>query len=214
VNGVVVVTDRRQAEAAGRSLRDTVASALDGGAEGVLLREKDLRSDERAWLAVDLRAVTAASGAALVVASDIGLALSSGADGVHLASTDWWPDDDVRAGLGVGRSCHTVDDLVAAEQRQAGWATYSPVFATASKPGYGPPLGADGLAAGCRAVPSLAVLALGGVDATTAGRCIAAGAAGVAVMGAVMGAADPAAVVRALVVAVGRATRAREGAGR
>jgi thiamine-phosphate pyrophosphorylase len=214
VNGVVVVTDRRQAEAAGRSLRDTVASALDGGAEGVLLREKDLRSDERAWLAVDLRAVTAASGAAFVVTSDIGLALSSGADGVHLASTDRWPDDDAGAGLGVGRSCHTVDDLVAAEQRQAGWATYSPVFATASKPGYGPPLGADGLAAGCRAVPSLAVLALGGVDATTAGRCIAAGAAGVAVMGAVMGAADPAAVVRALVVAVGRATRAREGAGR
>jgi thiamine-phosphate pyrophosphorylase len=214
VNGVVVVTDRRQAEAAGRSLRDTVASALDGGAEGVLLREKDLRRDERARLAVDLRAVTAASGVALVVASDIGLARSSGADGVHLASTDRWPDDDVRAGLGVGRSCHSVDDLVAAEQRQAGWATYSPVFATASKPGYGPPLGADGLAAGCRAVPSLAVLALGGVEATTAGRCIAAGAAGVAVMGAVMGAADPAAVVRALVVAVGRATRAREGTGR
>jgi thiamine-phosphate pyrophosphorylase len=214
VNGVVVVTDRRQAEAAGRSLRDTLACALDGGAAGVLLREKDLPRDERARLADDLRAVTAASGAALVVASDVGLALSSGADGVHLASTDRWPDDDVPAGLGVGRSCHTVDDLVAAEQRRAGWATYSPVFATASKPGYGPPLGVDGLAAGCRAVPSLAVLALGGVNADTAGRCVAAGAAGAAVMGAVMGAADPSAVVRALVVAVGRATPARERAER
>jgi thiamine-phosphate pyrophosphorylase len=212
VKGVVVVTDRRQAAAAGRALRDTVASALDGGARGVLLREKDLLRDERARLADDLRALTAASGAALVVASDVGLAVSSGADGVHLASTDPWPDD--RVGLGVGRSCHTVDDLVAAAQRHAGWATYSPVFATASKPGYGPPLGADGLAAGCRAVPSLAVLALGGVDPNTAGRCIAAGAAGVAVMGAVMGAADPAALVRALVVAVGRATPAREGADR
>ncbi len=210
MNGVVVVTDRRQAAAAGRALRDTVASALHGGARGVLLREKDLLRDERARLADDLRALTAASGAVLLVASDIGLAVSSGADGVHLASTDPWPDDDVR----VGRSCHTVEDLVAAAERHAGWATYSPVFATASKPGYGPPLGADGLAAGCRAVPSLAVLALGGVDATTAGRCIAAGAAGVAVMGAVMGAADPAAVVRALVVAVGRATPAREGADR
>jgi thiamine-phosphate pyrophosphorylase len=212
VKGVVVVTDRRQAAAAGRALRDTVASALHGGARGVLLREKDLLRDERARLADDLRALTAASGAALVVASDVGLAVSSGADGVHLASTDPWPDD--RVGLGVGRSCHTIDDLVAAAQRHAGWATYSPVFATASKPGYGPPLGADGLAAGCRAVPSLAVLALGGVDPNTAGRCIAAGAAGVAVMGAVMGAADPAALVRALVVAVGRATPAREGADR
>jgi thiamine-phosphate pyrophosphorylase len=213
VNGVVVVTDRRQAAAAGRSLRDTVASALDGGARGVLLREKDLLREQRARLADDLRALTAASGAALVVASDVGLAVSSGADGVHLASTDPWPDG-IPASLGVGRSCHTVDDLVAAARRRAGWATYSPVFGTASKPGYGPLLGADGLAAGCRAVPSLAVLALGGVDAATAGRCIAAGAAGVAVMGAVMTALDPAAVVRALVVAVGRATPAREGADR
>lgn len=214
MNGVVVVTDRRQAAAAGRSLRDTVASALHGGARGVLLREKDLLRDERARLADDLLALTAASGAALLVASDIGLAASSGADGVHLASTDPWPDHGVPASLGVGRSCHTVEDLVAAAQRHAGWATYSPVFATASKPGYGPPLGADGLAAGCRAVPSLAVLALGGVDAATAGRCIAAGAAGVAVMGAVMTAPDPAAVVRALVVAIRRATPAREGADR
>ena len=149
-----------------------------------------------------------------MLASDVGLAVASGADGVHLASTDPWPDAAVPAGLGIGRSCHTIHDLVAAAERHAGWATYSPVFATASKPGYGPPLGIDGLAAGSRAVPALAVLALGGVDATTAGRCIAAGASGVAVMGAVMGATDPVAVVRALVVAVGRATPAREGADR
>ncbi len=78
------------------------------------------------------------------------------------------------------------------------------MFATSSKPGYGPPLGIAGLAAGCRATPSLPVLALGGVDIGTAGRCVAAGACGVAVMGAVMGAADPRAVVRALAAAVAR----------
>jgi len=207
VNGVLVVTDRRQAEAAGRTLRDTVAAAVDGGASGVLLREKDLRRDERAALAIELRDVTTAAGAALVVASDAELAVSAGADGVHLSASDPWPDGSVRARVGVGRSCHTIDDLMAAEDRNADWATYSPVFATASKPGYGPPLGVDGLAAGCRAVPSLPVVALGGVDVGDAASCVDAGAAGVAVMGAVMRAPDPAAVVRALVEEVGSATR-------
>ena len=207
-----MITDRRQAERAGHRLVDVAAASVEGGAAGVLLREKDLPRDERAALAAALRDVTAASGSNLLVASDVALALAVGADGVHLAASDPWPDPspepspDVRGRprIGVGRSCHTVDELGRAEEIGAGWATYSPVFATSSKPGYGPPLGIAGLAAGCRATPSLPVLALGGVDIGTAGRCVAAGACGVAVMGAVMGAADPRAVVRALVAAVAR----------
>ena len=70
---------------------------------------------------------------------------------------------------------------------------------TASKPGYGPALGLDGLAAGCRAVPDLPVIALGGVTPGRARQCVDAGAAGVALMGAVMGAGDPGAVVRAVI---------------
>jgi thiamine-phosphate pyrophosphorylase len=102
----------------------------------------------------------------------------------------------------VGRSCHTPDELAAARAAGADRATYSPVFATASKPGYGPALGVDGLAAGCRAVPDLAVLALGGIGPDNALACVAAGASGVAVMGGVMAAADPAAAVRDLVWAL------------
>ena len=211
---VLVVTDRRQSEAAGRSLVDTVAAALAGGAQAVLLREKDLPSSARAGLAAALRTLTRTAGADLFVASDVGLADVSGADGVHLAASEPWPDPAVRARLGVGRSCHTADDLVDASAWGAAWATYSPVFATRSKPGYGPPLGLGGLAAGCRATPSLPVLALGGVDVGTAGSCRAAGAAGVAVMGAVMRAADPARVVRALVEAIESEATPREGADR
>jgi thiamine-phosphate pyrophosphorylase len=73
------------------------------------------------------------------------------------------------------------------------------VFATDSKPGYGPALGLDGLAAGRRAVPGLPVVALGGVEPGRARACVEAGAAGVALMGAVMRAGDPAAVVRSVV---------------
>jgi len=174
-----------------------VAAALAGGADRILLRERDVDPTDRRTLAEDLRMLTEAAGAALVVAGDADLALAVGADGVHLAAIDPWPE--AAGDLAVGRSCHTVDDLRAAATAGAAWATYSPVYVTASKPGYGPALGPDGLAAGCRVVPGLTVLALGGVGPGRAAACLAAGAAGVAVMGAVMGAAAPDAVTAAVV---------------
>lgn len=193
----MVVTDRVAARATGRPLVDVVARAVDGGATAVLLREKDLANGERCRLAGDLRAATAAGGSALWVASDVDLAREVGADAVHLAAVDAWPTPE--PGLGRGRSCHDVGELVAARDAGADHVTYSPVFPTRSKPGYGPPLGLAGLAAGCRAVPHLAVVALGGIEPGRAAGCAAAGVAGVALMGAVMRAGDPAAVVRSVV---------------
>jgi thiamine-phosphate pyrophosphorylase len=82
------------------------------------------------------------------------------------------------------------------------YVTVSPVFPTATKPGYGPALGAAGAAALAGTVPWLP---LGGVDSPDRAReCAAAGAAGVAVLGAVMRADDPAAVAASLVAAFGR----------
>jgi thiamine-phosphate pyrophosphorylase len=79
------------------------------------------------------------------------------------------------------------------------------VFLTVSKPGYGPAIGLDGLAQTVAAVAGQ-VIALGGLNAQNAALCRAAGAAGVAVMGEVMRADDPGAVVRALIGALrGRA---------
>ncbi|HEX6420991.1 MAG TPA: thiamine phosphate synthase [Acidimicrobiales bacterium] len=205
---VVVVTDRAAAAAGGRRLVDVVAASAAAGAGAVLLREKDLPRTERRDLARELRAVTARAGTALWVAGDAGLAREVGADALHLAAADPWPAPG--AGIAAGRSCHTVAELVAARQRGAAHATYSPVFATASKPGYGPPLGPAGLAAGCRAVPDLRVIALGGIVPGRVATCAGAGAAGVALMGAVMRADDPAAVVASVVDEL----RAREGAGR
>jgi thiamine-phosphate pyrophosphorylase len=190
---------------------------VGAGAPAVVLREKDLPPPERLAIARRLRTITASAGAALVVASDVALAREVGADGVHLAARDPWPEP---AGSGrplrVGRSCHSVGDLLAVAAGGGDYATFSPVFATASKPGYGPALGLDGLRAGCRAVArtgaELAVYALGGVGPGRAADCLAAGAAGVAVLGAVMRAPDPAAAVRALLAELntqtGRSTTA------
>jgi len=178
---LLLLTDRTLVPA-GRSLLDVVRAAVEGGATHVVLREKDLPSVERAALAAELRAFVPV----LLIASDPTIA----ADGVHLAGADPLPSDrpDV-----VGRSCHSREDLVQAAAEGCDYATLSPIFESPSKPGHGPALGVRAL----RAAP-LPVYALGGMDPTNARSCIDAGATGVAVMGYVMRADDPAVAVKAL----------------
>ncbi len=94
----------------------------------------------------------------------------------------------------VGRSCHGRDELGRLSTED--YVTLSPIYPTATKPGYGPALGAGGAA---RLQPTVPWLALGGVDsAARTAECVAAGAVGVAVLGAVMRAEDPAGAVRAI----------------
>jgi len=180
--GLVVLTDRRLA-AAGRgadrggtaALIDVVGAAVRGGAAWVVLRERDLPYAERAGLAASLRELLPAG--RLIVAGPDPL----GGDAVHLAAADPVP----AAGVGlVGRSCHEVPSL-SVEQ----YVTLSPIWATETKPGYGPALGPAGAA---RLAGDVPWLALGGIDrAERAAEGAAAGARGVAVLGAIMRAADP-----------------------
>jgi thiamine-phosphate pyrophosphorylase len=217
---LVVVTDRRQAAEAGHDLLDVVAAAVDAGASTILLREKDLAPAERTALAAALVELLAPVGGALLVGSDGPLARAVGATGVHLAAADpaaeaffdaqWLPSNHIGAknafgGSGergdrllVGRSCHSIAELRAARDERVDYATLSPIWATQSKPGYGPALGLDGLAGAVAAVPGPPVYALGGVGPGRAAACLAAGAAGVAAMGEIMRAADPGAAVRDL----------------
>jgi len=85
--------------------------------------------------------------------------------------------------------------------RTIDYAVLGPVHATASKPGYGPALGVEGvrLIAGATPVP---IIAIGGITPGRVGDVMSAGAAGVAVMGSVMRALDPGAEVRALLAAL------------
>lgn len=191
---LVVLTDREQASDAGRSLRPTVLDVAAAGAPAVLLREKDLGRRRRRNLATQLSAVTGGLGAALLLASDPELAAEV-ADGVHLAADDDPVPGELRGDLLVGRSCHDRAEVEAATAEGVDYVTVSPVASTTSKPGHGPPLGTEGLAALVEAAGDVPVLALGGVTADNAAAFIAAGAHGVAVMGAVMRAEKPAEVV-------------------
>lgn len=189
---LLVLTDRTQCAAVGRTLVDTVAAAVRAGAPAILLREKDLPRAERRDVAATLAEVTTTHGARLLVASDPDLAIEVGAAGVHLASRDPAPDTD---GLLLGRSCHDAVEVAGAVADGVDYVTVSPVAATPSKPGYGPALGTQGVAAQAAAAAPVPVLALGGVTPANTLEMLHAGAHGVAVMGAVMGAVDPARVV-------------------
>lgn len=195
---LLVLSDRRQAGRLG--LVATLSAAVAGGARAVVLREKDLEPDERTELGGTLVELLAAVGGTVLVAgADVELARTIGADGLHLASADPFPEE--RNGLVVGRSCHDAGELRDAGAEGVDYATVSPVFATSSKPGYGPALATAGLIelVGNATVP---VVALGGITPANARSCLAAGAAGVAVMGAVMGSDDPAAATAELLTAL------------
>ncbi|MDE2229855.1 MAG: thiamine phosphate synthase [Alphaproteobacteria bacterium] len=198
---LLVITDRR---AARRPLEEVAAAAFAGGCRWLSLREKDLPHDERVALLRRLVATGKACGACVMVHDDIAAASAAGAGGVHLPSNG--SPAAARAALGgralIGLSAHDYADIVRAETEGADYVTLSPVFASASKPGYGPALGLDELA-DLAAKSLIPVLALGGVDAGTAAACIAAGAAGIAVMGAVMAAPEPREATSALVAGLG-----------
>jgi len=97
--------------------------------------------------------------------------------------------------------CHSVAEVSASAG--ARFVTISPVAPTPTKPGYGPALGIDGVRAAAAAARGMPVFALGGVTPDNAADFLDAGADGIAVMGPVLRAADPAAVVAAYLAVLG-----------
>jgi thiamine-phosphate pyrophosphorylase len=159
--------------------------ALTDGATVVQLRLKDAATAEVVAAGEPIRAACRAAGVAFVVNDDVEAALRLGADGVHLGRDDLGAERAQEAGLLLGLSASSVEEAQAAEAAGASYVGAGPVWATPSKPDAGPPLGLDGLAAICGAVAT-PVVAIGGVDASNAAECIRAGAAGVAVIRAVV----------------------------
>lgn len=186
VPSLVLLTDRSQLPP-GRDLVETVRACAGAGLRQVVVREHDLDPITRGRLVADL------------VAVDDLIVLSSrtpvqAAHGLHLAADQEWT-----GGGWFGRSCHDPAQVRRAAGEGAAYVTLSPFSATASKPGYGPPVDRSGYAV----ATGLPVLALGGVDPGNAATAREAGAHGVAVMGCVMRATNPGAVVRRLLREVG-----------
>ena len=97
----------------------------------------------------------------------------------------------------MGVSVGSVAEAVQAERDGADYLGVSPVFATSTKPDAPPAVGLDGLRA-IRAAVRLPLVAIGGLHSGNAAEVLAAGADGLAVVSAIMAAADPAAAARQL----------------
>ena len=202
---LLIVTDRRQAR---QPLTEVVRAAVAAGCRWVSLREKDLADGEQIALAHSLLPIVRRHGARLSVHGDPDLAQACGADGVHLAS-----GSDTAAArhlLGrdrlIGISIHSAAEVAALDPVYVDYAIAGPAYETTSKPGYGPEIGRKGLAE-VTAAARVPVLAIGGINTVRVAEVLAAGAAGVAVMGSVMRASDPGQEARALIATLAGTTR-------
>lgn len=183
---LLVVTDRRLA---GQPLPQVAERLFACGVRWLSLRDKDLPDAERLELARALMVRARPWGACVTLHGDPALAAAAGVDGVHLPSGGDPAAARTLLGPGalVGLSLHDSDGAEAMVQGggRADYVTLSPVFPSASKPGYGPCLGAAGLRGWVEL--GMPVIGLGGIDhAGAVAECRAAGAAGVAVMGLAM----------------------------
>jgi thiamine-phosphate pyrophosphorylase len=201
---LLVITDRGQVR---MPLEELAAALFAGGCRWLSLREKDLPPPQRLAMLRRLVALGRNFGATIMVHDDIAAAKEAGAAGVHLPAGASPRAARARLGEGalIGQSAHHREEILKAAAEGADYVTLSPIFVTASKPGYGPALGLSVL----RGPWPLPVLALGGVDAGNLASCLAAGAAGAAVMGGAMRAVDPARYMARLLAGGGAALAAR-----
>lgn len=201
---VLLLTDERAAAAAGRSVVETVALALDGSASSevaVLLRAKGSDAGAVDATARALLPHVQRAGARLIIHSHVDVALRVGAFGVHLSDKAAAPTDNT--GLFVGGSRHADAPLDEEDLDGLHYAALAPVFPPTSKlSDVRPTLGLEGLRERCER-SHRPIVALGGMDPTRARACLDAGADAVAVLGSVMAAADPGGHLRALVEACG-----------
>lgn len=187
LRGVHLVSDRHLCP----RLMEAVAAAIEGGVVAVHLREPDLPAGELWELARQLRALTQRR-ALLVINDRIDVALAVGADAVQLGARSL-PVAVARRLVGrrllLGRSVHSLPEAVQAQQDGADYLLLGTIYATRSHPD-ATPAGPE-LVRQARAAVSLPIIAIGGIAATNAPAVMQAGADGVAVISAILGAPDP-----------------------
>ena len=198
---IYLVTDRKVVPGGDLvSAVECALAAVPAGTVRVQLREKDLGGSALFELAKALVGVCHARGAELLVNDRLDVALSAGADGLHLGRRGLTPGE-VRAvwpQASIGVSCHSPLEVAEATRDGANFVVFGPVFETPSKVALGlPPVGLGALEAACKRT-TLPVFAIGGIEPALAARTREAGAKGVAAIRAIFADLDPGAAAAAL----------------
>ncbi len=204
LSGLYVITEP--------ALRDPVETARQLLAAGVrLLQLRDKTATTRALVQIgeQLRALTRQHDARLIVNDRLDVALAIEADGVHLGQDDLPVAQARRIGgarLLIGVSAETVEEARQAEADGADYLGVGPMFATHTKPDAGAPVGTERLRAIKQAV-AIPVFGIGGITLQNAPEVLRAGADGICVISAIVGAPDPADAARQFLRMLGGAGR-------
>ena len=193
-----LVTDRPLS--LGRELEWIVAEAVSGGVTMVQLREKKADTRDFVALGLKLKELLKPLGVPLIINDRIDVALAVDADGVHIGQSDMPYGIDRRL-LGpdkiIGLSVETLDEVLEANKLDVDYVAVSPVYGTPTKTDTAPPFGLEGL----RRAVELSVhpiVAIGGMNESTAADVFAAGADGIAVVSAICSAPEPCEAARRL----------------
>lgn len=182
-------------------LVQAVQNALLGGVTMVQLRAKSLSDREHLDLAFELKDICLQQGVSFIVNDRLDIALACDASGIHLGVDDL-PIAAVRrltpANFIVGYSPETDEQITSALSAGVDYLGVGPVFGTTTKTDAGAALGIDEFSRRC-AISPVPVVGIGGIGRGNASRVIEAGAAGVAVASAILGAPDARAAARDLV---------------
>ena len=197
-----LVTDRHQT--IGRPLVPLLQRVLTAGAPAIQLRERDLSAKELVTLAREVQAVMASRRSQLLINDRVDVALAMEGVGVHLRS-DSLSVSVARQLLGaerlLGISVHAVEEAVRVESQGVDYIVLGPIYETPTKQMFGPPLGIQTLEKACRSV-RIPIIGIGGVTAARVREMRCAGAFGVAVITAVLGAVNVESAARELFDAV------------
>ena len=190
LSGLYIILDPSICPA--RPLVEVLTAAAEAGASLFQYRNKTASMKESYVEALALRQAAAKAGVLFIVNDRCDLALAVDADGVHLGQGDL-PLNMARKVMGpdklIGISTHNLDQVREATAGKPDYLGFGPIFKPGSKQGHDPVVGLEGLRA-MRWLTSLPVFAIGGIQIAHVGTVMNAGADGVAVISAILKAAD------------------------
>ncbi|MEZ0323051.1 MAG: thiamine phosphate synthase [Hydrogenothermaceae bacterium] len=153
------ITDRKKFK---KPFLDQIKVVLDKGVRLIQIREKDLPDDELYRLVENTLEIAKGYDVKIFINSRVDVAVLLGLYGVHLPEKSL-PIKSVKhkfSNLVIGKSCHTIEEAVKAQEESADYIFFSPVFEVEGK---GKPVGLDGLRELVKKV-TIPVYALGGIN--------------------------------------------------
>lgn len=171
------------------NIYSVVLEALRGGAQAVILREKDLPYNELLPMAFKLKNITNAFSCELIINSNLKAAKMATANFFHIGIENFKKEKLDLGGMLFGLSVHSLEEAAEAEKLGAKYILASHIFKTDCKKGL-EPKGIE-MIKRIKSKVSIPVIALGGINEYNAKRVIEAGANGIAVMSYIMASDNP-----------------------